>query len=339
MNNKQKPQDLAVIVKGEVITSNFAEFRKFVSDQLSYINYEPATDLEFGTAEEDVKMLKTVEKSLTDAKKAAIEKMESVNNLFSQIDEMSEETRQNRLTLEKAIKSKKSEVKKAILEAAYDSIIATNKDVVQRAELEAAIKGKRNLDSIQEAADSYVDDLNARVRACREVLNEHIDEHGKSLIPDADELELGDAKHLATELALRVERAKAEAERKQREAEEADRVAAEKAEADAKEKARVEDEWDFEQAAINAAKATSVPMLRSGHNTPVISPNAGHETGAYCELVEFTNEVKSAFISVKDARCNLVEPEAKLIAEKFAQSMGKAWNQLQFDINDINKNK
>lgn len=332
--------ELAVKVKGEIVTSNFTDFQNYVREHLAGINQELVTDADFGQAELDVKTLKNAETSIKSAKVEALKQMESVEKLFAGLDDTSEEVRQARLSLEKKVKTKKAEVKQAILDTAYEAIIATYKGAEHRAELEQAIKGKRNLESIQEAASEYVEALNAKIEACRVVLNAHITEHGEKLVPDFNTLELGDPEHIKTQLELRVEKAKAEAaeaERKKREAEEAARVAAEQkaeqerlvveaAKIEAEQKAK-EDAAKQEQTEVKTIPNEPTPEALAYMQQVAANPVKPERDLA--ELVDLAGKIQAAFAPIKEARANLANDLNIEIAAEFAEETGRAWLKFQ----------
>ncbi len=82
------------------------------------------TDDDFVAATRHVKVFKTAEKSLKDAKQSAIDQAADIQRLFASIDEISEEARQARLSLERQIKARKIEIKEGFIQSGIESVRA-----------------------------------------------------------------------------------------------------------------------------------------------------------------------------------------------------------------------
>ena len=78
---------LNVSAKGEVLSSNLAEFRASVKTVLDSISLTPETDEEFGLAEQNVKMLKGAEDTVKAAREKALKDAESLHEFFAALDE------------------------------------------------------------------------------------------------------------------------------------------------------------------------------------------------------------------------------------------------------------
>ena len=210
--------ELEIIVKGEIVESNFGEFHLAIDKQLGSIFTDLETDAHFGQAEKDVKTLKKVEAVFIERKALALEQMESVNALFSDIDTTNGKVREARLDLERKIKTKKAEVKNAIIDASVGMITeATREDY--RGQILAAIKGKSNLMKIKEAAEKCAVYIEERHEKNRGIIAKVIDEHGAGIVPDASKLLDMVESDLVDQLTRRVELAKERAETKRLEAE------------------------------------------------------------------------------------------------------------------------
>ena len=95
---------LVITLTGTVNFSNFDEWKNDLIAQIQSTNMELVTDEDFGDASDQVKALKLAEKTLKQAKQSAIDQAEEIQKLFSAIDEITEEARQARLSLERQIR-------------------------------------------------------------------------------------------------------------------------------------------------------------------------------------------------------------------------------------------
>lgn len=105
---------LKVEVSGEVVASNFKEYKEAAIKLFRQIPTELKTDEDCANAEETIKWLQSVEKKLKDVKDKAIEGTASINELFTGIDEMAEEARQIRLRLSRTVNAVKQEIRDEI---------------------------------------------------------------------------------------------------------------------------------------------------------------------------------------------------------------------------------
>jgi hypothetical protein len=107
---------LAIKVRGEVLSSNFDEWKLDLIDKIRAVNTELETEDQFARAQADVKSFKAAEQALQKAKAAAIDQAADIQSLFAAIDSVSAEVRQVRLTLERQIKQRKAEIKDEAVE-------------------------------------------------------------------------------------------------------------------------------------------------------------------------------------------------------------------------------
>lgn len=169
---------LKIDLTGAVKASNLPDFKARAMAMVEGIKTELTTDKDFADAESTVKFLQKGEKQLKDSKQAALQQTASIAELFDTIDELTENMRQKRLKLEKLVKAEKDNRRNDIerkAEQAYDAHLGS----IQK-ELEAtspwplrfpapnpgireAMKGKRTMTSLQDAADTAV--ANAKIQA------------------------------------------------------------------------------------------------------------------------------------------------------------------------------
>lgn len=186
---------LRIEVTGMVTESNLAEFKTRAVAVFDGIRTDLQTDQDFADAEQAVKWCGDIEDRLKVAKEAALAQTESIDVLFRTIDEISASARAKRLELERLVKSRKEAVRAEIVERARRSVIdhiatinATLGEYVigipasLTADIGAAIKGKKTLSSITDAANSAAASAKIaasqqaeRVRACRAVLAEFVE--------------------------------------------------------------------------------------------------------------------------------------------------------------------
>ncbi|WP_439958258.1 hypothetical protein [Pseudomonas syringae] len=131
----------------------------------SAINTDLQTDQHFADAEKTVKWCGDVEERLEAAKQHALNQTETIDALFRTIDEISEQARRKRLELDKLVKARKVAIREEIVlkakEALRDHLDKINTSFGGKvrlpeiaADFAGAIKGKKNIASLRDAADS-----------------------------------------------------------------------------------------------------------------------------------------------------------------------------------------
>ena len=123
--------NLVIKLSGEIQNSNFPEWKNELIGQIQSINLELATDADFATAELNVKALRISEKTLKNARESAFHQVNDIQELFNAIDQVIEQARQARLTLERQIKIRKSDVKEKI---ALEGINIMSSEITQQSE-------------------------------------------------------------------------------------------------------------------------------------------------------------------------------------------------------------
>ena len=186
---------LRIEVTGMVTASNLREFQTNALAVLNAINRDLQTDDDFADAEQTVKWCRGVEDRLEAAKSHALSQTASIDELFRTIDSVSAEARKIRLELDKLVTREKENRKAEIVRAAVSSVSAHIASInatlgehalqvpsTLQSVIGAAIKGKRTIASIKDAADSAAaqQKIDAsqraeRTRACIAVLAEHPD--------------------------------------------------------------------------------------------------------------------------------------------------------------------
>lgn len=156
---------LRIEVTGMVTASNLEQFKARSLAVIGAINTDLQTDKHFADADKTVKWCGDVESKLAAAKQHALSQTESIDLLFRTIDQISEQTRAKRLELEKLVKARKVAIRDEIVMGAQSAlrlhIDQINASLSGRvllpqvaADIAGAIKGKKSIASLRDAADS-----------------------------------------------------------------------------------------------------------------------------------------------------------------------------------------
>lgn len=156
---------LRIEVTGMVTASNLEQFKAHSLAVIGAINTNLQTDKHFADADETVKWCSEVESKLAAAKQHALSQTESIELLFRTIDQISKQTREKRLELEKLVKARKVAIRDEIVMTAQaalrkhiDQINASLGGRVTlpqvAADFAGVIKGKKSIVSLRDAADS-----------------------------------------------------------------------------------------------------------------------------------------------------------------------------------------
>lgn len=317
---------LNVSAKGEVLSSNLAEFRASVKTVLDSIKLTPETDEEFGLAEQNVKMLKGAEDTVKAAKEKALKDAESLHEFFAALDSSSEEIRKARLALEKKIAVEKEKIRNNLVNDALARLECAPR--LRKKEfggvMTEAIKGKRTIKSIEAALDAAVSGVNNTIITNRGIIREFIDTCGGNLVLDEDDLETKSTIYVESELRRRQDAARA-AEERARLAEEA-RKAREQA-------ARAEEK-------LNEQGKPPVPPVPAPINMtafepdpePIQASSPAHSpapVGEEEEWRQFKDAVFDVFTQLREAREKLIHTANKCRVAYFANAVNKAWKECE----------
>tara|TARA_R110001592_G_scaffold111372_6_gene308498 strand:+ start:15680 stop:17287 length:1608 start_codon:yes stop_codon:yes gene_type:complete len=241
---------LRIEVTGMVTASNLAEFKQTALAVIGAVNTDLETDQDFADAEKAVKWCGDVEERLKAAKQHALSQTASIDELFCAIDDITEEARQKRLSLNKLVTSRKTAIRDDIVmsaaKALHEHIEALNVTLGGKVRLPAiasdfngAIKGKKTVESLRNAADTEL--ARAKIEATKTADHMLVNlttlrEKSKGfefLFSDAAGLVMKPAEDLASTITARVaehkdaEAKKLEAERARIRSEEAAKLLAE----------------------------------------------------------------------------------------------------------------
>ncbi len=106
---------LRIELTGQVTTSNLSEYKDHALAVFAGINKDLQTDQDFADAEKTVKWCADIEERLAAAKQHALSQTQSIDQLFSTIDEISAEARRVRLDLDKLVKAQKESIRSEIV--------------------------------------------------------------------------------------------------------------------------------------------------------------------------------------------------------------------------------
>jgi len=157
---------LMVEITGSVTASNLEQWRDVVTARIAGINTNLQTDNDFADADAMVKFLDDGEKRIDLVKAQAQANAADIDRVFRALDEIKASMRAKRLELDKLITKRKESIKIEIMQAGKDAmashIAGLNKRLAKvqmppiAADFAAAIKGKRNLESMRDAVSTLV---------------------------------------------------------------------------------------------------------------------------------------------------------------------------------------
>ena len=157
---------LMVEITGSVTASNLAQWKEIVTERIAGINTDLQTDTDFANADAMVKFLDDGEKRIDLVKSQAQANAADIDRVFRALDEIKASMRAKRLELDKLVTRRKDSIKIEIMQAGKDQLAAhiagLNKRLAKvqmppiAADFAAAIKGKRNLESMRGAVADLV---------------------------------------------------------------------------------------------------------------------------------------------------------------------------------------
>lgn len=155
---------LAIQIRGEVTVSNLPAFQAHADRFIASIKTDLVTDEDFANAEATIKFCDDAEKSLEQAKAAAIAQTADIDELMRTVDHIKAQLREKRLVLTSTVKDKKELLKASILNkaksdfadyvAALEVEIAPLRLVFQARDFAGAMKNKRTLKTLHDAIDT-----------------------------------------------------------------------------------------------------------------------------------------------------------------------------------------
>jgi hypothetical protein len=156
---------LDVKVTALISNSNVQGFAEKVSEFINSLNTSPETDSQFGEAEQQVKYIRSVEKKITEVEKSIDAGAQDIDSLRETLKTIKKSLASTRLELDKQVKSRKEEIRQEILSKATVELLQAGKAAEEKvnaplppigADVYEAMKGKRTIESLQDAADTEV---------------------------------------------------------------------------------------------------------------------------------------------------------------------------------------
>lgn len=287
---------LRVQVTGQVTETNLDTYKATALAFIEGINTNLVTDEDFVNAEKTIKFCKDAEKELQAVKQNALAQTATIDDLFRTVDDLSEAMRQKRLTLDKLVKTQKEVIKASIAAKAKESLQLEWETLVEnlnpaivptycpvRLDIAAAMKGKKNIDSLESAANDELarakieaTKLAAKFEANLACFDEEANKH-KFLFNDIAELvhkETGDFKAVVLiRIADHEEREKAriEAERERIAAEERAKLQREQAEKEAEQAEPVQHELTCSREFTEEKAPDPLPKAKPKAKAPLMT--------------------------------------------------------------------
>ena len=288
---------LRIELTGMVTASNLDEFKATALTVIGNVNDQLETDQDFADAEQAVKWCSDVEGRLKAAKDHALSQTSTIDELFRALDEISETARQKRLALDKLVKARKTQIREDIVmtaaKALTDHIAALNEGIGlrirlpdYRADFNGAIKGKKTIASLRDAAGTELARAKIEVSQIAEQYRANVEllrtkaEGFERLFPDAQQLVAKAKDDLEAVITARIaehkqaEQAKLDAERERIEREA-------KAAADAAESAKAA---ELAAEAQNQQEAMVSGQVPSATETPEPAPAVSGQVGGVIKL-------------------------------------------------------
>ena len=272
--------DLILSTESRVLSTNITDFEKQADQFLSTLTQSFETDEDFGRAKEEVKILKELE----DKTRAAIKNAQQgdINKLIKQAEAIADKFRDERLSRDKLVKAKETEVRQSIAEEAIAEImdirhktcnestislaleITTPKNEINQ-RMQLATKNKRTIDSLVKGVTAEKNLILAEIAQEIARLQSRL-----KLIPISHEYLFSDAvKLIAGEDDLEEIVAQRIEEEKQREEQRKAEAVAEKAKLEAEEQANVQ------------AEAAAVAQEMEAQNQPVAPAQSAVENHGF----------------------------------------------------------
>lgn len=168
---KQELPTLLLEISGEVKNTNIVEFKQCADSFIANINTELNSDQDFANAEADVKRCKAAEQQLEAASKSALSQTASIENVLLTIEEVKAKLRETRLHIDKLVKSRKEDIKKAEIQRGIQALaqhhaqlsesIGVDIDITP-ADFAGAAKNKRTMASLVDSIDTCL--ANAKIK-------------------------------------------------------------------------------------------------------------------------------------------------------------------------------
>lgn len=213
MKMLDKPLELSLVVKGEIVKSNLSDFEKSAELLMAGINNTPETEAEYAKAKKDIAKLKESEDICSKANDYILSQRGDINDALECVNYHRGEFRDVRLELNRITKADDASKKSLIIEDGINLIKCDWRDVY-RSKIMESMKGKSNLENMRSGVEDVAKAINYRHDVNREVINAATLKHGASIAPDHRQLLDMTTDALRDQIDRRVELKAAEDERK-----------------------------------------------------------------------------------------------------------------------------
>jgi len=326
----ETPLTLSISVKGEIVKSNFYDFRMMAETRITELNLDPKTDEEFEQAKQDEKDLKAFEDMVGEAEELALKDMDQVYVLIQGLRDLKGLSRTSRLELSRKSKANSEAIREGIVRDGIAALDAKCREFSEK--IAQAIKGKKSLSKMQEAVTEAVDAINSNIGHNRKVFGNAMELHGSTVAYGENEFLTLNPESARVEMERRIERhiaaireaeLKAEAETLRKEAE--DKARTEREAAKAAEPRRISTPPERTREAVATVEPLAEEPERPASKVAALPQG---ETAAD-ELADFLATLTASFAPVKEARGNLRFPENIERAAAFATALGTAYKILK----------
>ena len=318
---------LTIAVKGEVLSSNFVDYEKFVIARVESVNVNLKTPEDVEQGKLDSKELKAFVADLDEKADNAYKEMNQVYMLMQGIKRLKGSADEKRIAIDRKVKEISAKIKQDLIDAGIAKL-ELNTLWFQQAIAEAT-KRKSSPLKMSEAIDEVVESINLGVLNNKKAIADCKEKHGDSIGYDNLKLLCMTPEMLVVELERRIERQAQAVEKAKLQAKlDAEKIAKDEAEAIAR-----QNERDMFKPSEGINKTSSeivdTPSVKAPEpEIETVQAKTENET-AEQEMERFMEVVPSAFAPVKAARSALKHPENIDAAGEFAQSLGAAWSKLK----------
>ena len=325
--------DLEILAKASLVKNNLPEFEAAFREKIDSFRYLLASDEDFVNAKEDIKILKDTEEILTQTEKAIVNGSKDIRVVCESMAALRDEARKLRLDRSKEIKEREVTRIQEIKEEAVKIIPVSHPDAGPR--IEAAMKGKRSMESRQKHAEAEALAMKDEVEKAQAIIDRYRGDHEDvcygetklyTLTPDLVDAELS-ARVERKLAAIKENKLREEAEKLKAEA----LAAKEFAEAEAGVKAKADQEKEnpqVEESSPNPTPEPETPSTPAATTPPPPEPSPKADESVSAELQGYISGLKTCLAPMRPARLALTHPENRAKADEFAAAINTAFQKL-----------
>jgi hypothetical protein len=166
---------------GMALTSNLDTFKKAATDLVAKSKVVIETDQDFADADAMVKVFKTTETKIRSLIEKVVGEVQDIDTFTKDLKFIGEEIRQARLATDKQVKARKEELRSRIIDSAENEVFGHNSMFAKLGvtaphssiSISDAMKGKKTIDSLQDAADTAVSKIKIELDGWFHIVNEN----------------------------------------------------------------------------------------------------------------------------------------------------------------------